>query len=211
MRLACQLRPTAPLTVTILNRPAVPGPFQVEFIEVKSVVAAHARAVLGNETAEIESADPAAITRWFAGKFPFPVVVPNLSSAGFSLRGARVDYLQDRPVPALVFARNDHAISLYLVPSNDSGCFRRARQSDRLQCDWMGGHGFRLFCCVRYRPNGAGFPARCLSRCGCLRCPRPYGGASILMQENEIDLLACWGCDTGAIRCSKVGGGIKNG
>jgi ferredoxin len=123
MRLACQLRPTAPLTVTILNRPAVPGPFQVEFIEVKSVVAAHARALLGNEIAEIESADAVAITRWFAGKFPFPIVVPNLSKAGFLLCGARVDYLQDRPVPALVFARDDHAISLYLVPSNDSDAF----------------------------------------------------------------------------------------
>ena len=120
MRLACQLRPIAPLTVTILNRPAVPGPFQVEFIEVKSVVAAHARAVLGNEIAEIESTDPAVIASWFAGKFQFPIVVPNLSEAGFSLRGARVDYLQDRSVPTLVFSREDHAISLYLMPSNDS-------------------------------------------------------------------------------------------
>jgi ferredoxin len=123
VRLACQLRPCAPLTVTILNRPAVPGPFQVEFIEVKSVVAAHARAVLANEIAEIETADPVTVARWFTGKFPFPIIVPNLSPAGFSLRGARVDYLQDRPVPALVFARNGQTISLYLVPSKDSDAF----------------------------------------------------------------------------------------
>ena len=52
VRLACQLRPTASLTVTILHHPAVPGPMQVDFVEIKSVVAAHARAVLGNETVD---------------------------------------------------------------------------------------------------------------------------------------------------------------
>ena len=43
MRLACQTRPTASLTVTVLHKPRVPGPLQVDFVEIKSVTAAHAR------------------------------------------------------------------------------------------------------------------------------------------------------------------------
>jgi len=116
VRLACQIRPTAPLAVTVLNRPAVPGPFQVEFVEVKSVVAAHARAVLGNEISEIESTDPATIARWFEGQIDFKITVPDLTNHDFSLRGGRVDYLQERAVATLVMTREGHPISLYLVP-----------------------------------------------------------------------------------------------
>lgn len=118
IRLACQLRPTAPLAVTILNRPAVPGPFQVDFVEIKTVVAAHARAILSNEISEIETADPAAIVRWFEKQGNFKIVVPDLAGKGFALRGGRVDYLQERAVATLVVGRDDHAISLCLMPSN---------------------------------------------------------------------------------------------
>jgi ferredoxin len=118
VRLACQLRPTAPLTVTVLNRPAVPGPFQVEFVEIKTVIAAHARAILSNELSEIESADPAAIVRWFEKQGHFKIIVPDLASKGFSLHGGRVDYLQERAVATLVVGRDSHAISLCMVPSS---------------------------------------------------------------------------------------------
>jgi ferredoxin len=123
VRLACQMRPRSPLTVTILNKPAVPGPVQVEFVEVKSVVAAHARAVLGDEVAEIEAADQAVIADWVHSQFGYDVPVPDLSVAGFALQGARVDYLEGRPVPALVFGRDSHPISLYVLPSRDTEAF----------------------------------------------------------------------------------------
>jgi len=127
VRLACQLRPTAPLTVTILNRPAVPGPVQAEFIEIKSVVAAHARALLGNETADIRSGDSGELTHWFAGKIKYPVVVPALKDHRFSLYGGRVDYLDDHPVAALALGRDQHAISLYVMPPSDAEAVRGKR------------------------------------------------------------------------------------
>jgi anti-sigma factor RsiW len=117
------LRPTASLAVTILNRPAVPGPVQVEFVEIKSVIAAHSRAVLSNETIDIESSDEATLARWFADKFSFPVMIPrlsNLSKPGFRLRGGRIDYLQDRPAPTLALTSRGHPISLYVIPSKDT-------------------------------------------------------------------------------------------
>jgi len=123
VRLACQLRPTASLAVTILNKPAVRGPVQVEFVEIKSVVTAHARSVLSDETTEIDSSDAAEVERWFAEKFKYPVPVPNLSKAGLSLRGGRVDYLEDRPVPTVALTRGGHPISLYVIPSDDTDAF----------------------------------------------------------------------------------------
>jgi ferredoxin len=120
VRLACQLRPTAPLTVTILNRPAVPGPLQVDFIELKAVVAAHARAVLGRETVECESRDPQTLAAWFAGKVDYPVVVPVLDPRRFPLDGGRIDYLEDRPVAAIAFHHDGHPVSLHVMPAGDA-------------------------------------------------------------------------------------------
>lgn len=123
VRLACQLRPTAALDVTILNKPAVRGPVQVEFVEIKSVVSAHARSVLSEETTEIESADAAAVERWFAEVFKQQVPVPDLSKSGILLSGGRVDYLLDRPVPTVALRRGEHPISLYILPSQDTEAF----------------------------------------------------------------------------------------
>lgn len=123
LRLACQLRPTASLGVTILNKPAVSGPVQVEFVEIKSVVTAHARSVLSDETTEIESTDAAEIERWFADIFRYQVPVPDLSKAGILLSGGRVDYLQDRPVPTVALTRGGHPISLYIIRSDETDAF----------------------------------------------------------------------------------------
>lgn len=123
VRLACQLRPSASLDVTILNKPAVRGPVQVEFVEIKSVVTAHARSVLSDETTEIESTDAATVERWFAETFKQQVPVPDLSKAGILLSGGRVDYLQDRPVPTVALSRGGHPISLYIIRSDDTDAF----------------------------------------------------------------------------------------
>jgi ferredoxin len=127
VRLACQLRPTAPMTVTILNRPAVPGPVQVEFIEVKSVVAAHTRALLGDETVDIRSDDPDELTHWFAHKIEYPVVVPDLKGHRFSLYGGRVDYLENQAVATLALGQDERAISLYVMPPSDAEAVRGNR------------------------------------------------------------------------------------
>jgi ferredoxin len=120
LRLACQLRPSARVTVTILNRPAVPGPVQVEFVEIKAVIAAHARAILSSETADIRGGDSKTLANWFAGKVGYPVTIPDLAPHCFSLQGGRIDYLQDRPVATLALDRDEHPISLFVMPSNDA-------------------------------------------------------------------------------------------
>jgi ferredoxin len=126
VRLACQLRPTASLTITILNRPTVPGPVQVEFIEIKSVVAAHARAVLRDETVDMRSGNTDELTSWFAAKIRYHAVLPELNGR-FSLYGGRVDFLDDRAVAALALGHEGHAISLYVMPKSGAEAVRGNR------------------------------------------------------------------------------------
>jgi anti-sigma factor RsiW len=42
--------------------------------------------------------------------------VPNLDSIGFPLIGGRLDYVQQRPVPVVVYGRRQHLIDVYAWP-----------------------------------------------------------------------------------------------
>jgi ferredoxin len=140
VRLACQLRPTAPLTVTILHRPAVPGPLQVDFIELKAVIAAHARAVLGHDTVACESCDPHTLGAWFTGELDYPVTVPALDPQRFPLDGGRIDYIEDRPVAAIAFRHDGHPVSLHIMPANDAEAVAvRGNRSGYSVIGWVDG------------------------------------------------------------------------
>jgi ferredoxin len=127
VRLACQLRPTAPMTVTILNRPTVPGPVQVEFAEIRDFIAAHTRAVLSGEAVDTASDDAGALSRWFTGKVSYPVVIPPVPDLRFALRGGRVDYLDSQPVAVATLVRDERWISLFAVPQGNAEAVRGTR------------------------------------------------------------------------------------
>ena len=117
VRLACQIRPTAPLTVTVLLRPDTPGPSVLDFLEVKEVAGAHVRAVAGTGMVDKESVSPDELQAWFAGKVPYRLTVNDLGPHGFPLLGGRLDYLLDKPVATLVYGHSDSPISLFVLPT----------------------------------------------------------------------------------------------
>ena len=127
VRLACQLRPSGPMTVTILNRPAVPGPVQVEFVEIKTFIAAHTRAILGGDIVDHACGDAEELTHWFADKISYPVIVPTLADRRFSIRGGRIDYRDNQAVATAVLAHGAHLISLFIVPPSDAEAVRGTR------------------------------------------------------------------------------------
>jgi adenylate cyclase len=145
VRLACQLRPSSSLTVSIISHPATPGPVRAEFVEVKEVVATHVRAVLADQLVDLASDDPAEVSRWFRGKVSAAPEVPDLSPHGFELAGGRLDYLLDRPAAALVYRRRQRPLTLFVLPDplSDALAVRGQRNGYRVRA-W-GAEGLAYF------------------------------------------------------------------
>jgi anti-sigma factor RsiW len=116
-RIASWLVPAAAgaVAATLVPLFAHPGagdaPIEQELVE------SHVRSLQANHLVDVATSSEYSVGPWFNGKIDFAPHAPDVAAGEFRLLGCRLDYARGHALAALVYARADHKVNLFVWPA----------------------------------------------------------------------------------------------
>jgi len=86
---------------------------------VAEAISNHSRSLMVTHLVDCASGDQHTVRTWFNGQLDYSTPVPDLTQAGYTLVGGRVDILEQRSVAAIVYQHGKRVINLFVWPTSD--------------------------------------------------------------------------------------------
>ena len=87
----------------------------------QDLVSSHVRSLQPGHLTDVQTTNQHIVKPWFNGRIDFAPPVPELADQGFPLVGGRLDSIDGKTVPAIVYKRRLHTVNLYVWPTKESG------------------------------------------------------------------------------------------